>query len=414
MLFLYAQMGIFCYTVPMAYSASRRQVRSTIHSTSSPKKGVRKRYARGMEAIDSQLLIIVGVLLVFGLIMLSSASSIQGHLDKNDSAYYLKHQIIYGLFLGGIAFYVMSKIDYHYWRKNAFPLAVFSLVLLFAVFIPGIGRELLGAKRWIHVGGFFFQPSEVVKLSFLIYLSAWLEKRGKDVEHISYGLLSFLSMLGFLVLLIAIAQKDLGTTMVIAVISIVVYFVAGAPWKHLGYIFLGGIASFFALVKIAPYRADRITVFLNPELDPQGIGYHINQALLAIGSGGFFGLGLGHSRQKYNYLPEAATDSIFAVIAEELGFIFAVMLIILFLAFIFQALRIAKNAPDQFGRLLSVGIATWIGFQAFVNIGAMLSVFPLTGIPLPFISYGSSSLIMIMGATGLLANISRSAKKKTV
>lgn len=366
--------------------------------------------------IDTTLLIILGVLIGFGLIMLSSASYVIGYTDPviHDGYYYIKHQLLNGIFLGAIAFYVMNKIDYHIWRRWAFPFAILSIILLFAVFIPGIGSdELLGAKRWIHVGGIFFQPSEVVKLSFLIYLAAWLEKKGKDVEDISYGLGSFLAMLGFIVIMIAVAQKDLGTTMVIAIISIVVYFVAGAPWKHLGLLFLGGVIAFFTLIKIAPYRVARLSVFLNPELDPQGIGYHVNQSLLAIGSGGFFGLGLNRSIQKYNYLPEPATDSIFAVIAEELGFLFAVALIVLFLLFIIRALKIAKQAPDQFGRLLAVGIATWVGFQAFVNIGAMLSLFPLTGIPLPFISYGSSSMIMLLTATGILANISRRATKPT-
>jgi cell division protein FtsW len=352
-------------------------------------------------------MIIIGVIIVFGLIMLTSASSQLGAKNFNDTYYYLKHQVMYGVFLGLIAFYVMSKIDYHYWRKYAFPILVLTMVLLIAVFIPGIGTAYLGAKRWITIGGFLFQPSEVVKLSFLIYLSAWLEKRGKQVEDVSYGLLSFLSMLGGLVLCIAVAQKDLGTMIVIAVISIVVYFVAGAPWKHLAWLGIGGVAAFFALIKVAPYRAARLTVFLNPEIDPQGIGYHINQAILAIGSGGFFGVGLGHSLQKFGYLPEAATDSIFSIIAEELGFMFAAGVVLLFLAFTLQSFRIAKRAPDQFGRLLATGIATWIGFQAFVNIGAMLSLLPLTGIPLPLISYGSSSMIMIFAAVGVLANISR-------
>ena len=226
----------------------------------------------------------------------------------------------------------------------------------------------------------------------------------------NFGLMPFLIMLGSLVLLIAVAQRDLGTTIVIAVISIVVYFVAGAPWRHLGLIGLGGLMAVAALIKVAPYRAARLTVFLNPEVDPQGIGYHVNQALLAIGSGGLFGLGLGHSRQKFNYLPEVATDSIFAIVAEELGFVFAVILVLLFLAFTIQALRVAKGASDRFGQLVAVGIAVWIGFQAFVNVGAMLSLLPLTGIPLPFISYGSSSMITLLAAAGLLANISRYSK----
>lgn len=396
------------------------QISKKIASADSPGpdgRPVRRHPGTGTKATASQrpvditLLVLLAAIIIFGLIMLSSASSVLSYQTHGDSFYYLKHQILYGVILGGLAFYVLSKIDYHYWRKYAFPIAVVTMVLLFAVFIPGLGVELLGAKRWINLGGFYFQPSEVVKLTFLIYLAAWLEKRGKDVEDMSYGLISFLVMLGALVLLIAVAQRDLGTTIVIAVISVVMYFIAGAPWKHLGLIFIGGIAAIFALIKVAPYRAARLSVFLNPELDPQGIGYHINQSLLAIGSGGFFGLGLGHSRQKFNYLPEVATDSIYAVIAEELGFIFAIGVVILFLAFTLKALQIAKQSPDQFGKLLAVGIAVWIGFQAFVNIGAMLSLLPLTGITLPFISYGSSSMIMLLAATGILANISRQTRQ---
>lgn len=367
---------------------------------------------RTVIAPDGVLLLLLGVILTFGLIMLSSASSVLSYQKFGDSYYLLKHQVLYGVLLGSLACYITSAIDYHYWRQKAFPILVGTGILLFLVFIPGVGVELLGAKRWISIGGFFFQPSEVVKLTFLIYLAAWLEKRGKDVENPTYGLASFLVMLGFLVAMIALAQKDLGTTIVIAVISVTVYFVAGAPWKHLGFIGLAGILAFFALVKIAPWRAARLSVFLHPELDPQGIGYHINQALLAIGSGGFFGLGLGHSRQKFNYLPEVTTDSIFAIIAEEMGFIVGFAVALLFLFFTVRALRIAQQAPDQFGRLLAVGIATWIGFQAFVNIGAMLSLIPLTGIPLPFMSYGSSSLMTLLAAVGMLLNISRQGQHR--
>ncbi len=393
-------------------SSVRRKSTGQRSRVPAPREGGGKsRQARRSEPpIDMSLLILLGIIVVFGLIILSSASSVLAYEKFGDSYYYLKHQLLYGVFLGGIAFYIMSKLDYHYWRKYAFPVVVGTLVLLFLVFIPGIGTELLGAKRWISIGGFVFQPSEVVKLSFLIYLAAWLEKSGKDIHDSKYGLMSFLVMLGALVLLVAVAQKDLGTTIVIAVISVVTYFVAGAPWKHLGTIFLGGILAVVALIKIAPYRAARLTVFLNPGTDPQGIGYHINQALLAIGSGGLFGLGLGRSRQKFNYLPEVTTDSIFAIVAEEMGFIIALAVIALFLAFTIVSLRIAQRAPDPFGKLLAVGIATWIGFQAFVNIGAMLSLLPLTGIPLPFICYGSSSMIMMLAAVGLLANISRQVR----
>lgn len=358
-----------------------------------------------------RLLIILALLLIFGLIMLSSASSVIAFQNFDDPYYYLKHQLLYGVLLGGLVFFALSRIDYTYWKKIAFPLMIISLILLLLVFVPGIGTELLGAKRWIHVGGIFFQPSEMVKLTFLFYLAAWLETRGHQVKEMSAGLTSFLVMLGALVAIIAVAQKDLGTTIVLTVIALSVYFVAGAPWKHMGIIAGLGAIMLTILIKLFPFRAERLTVFLNPELDPQGIGYHINQALLAIGSGGMFGLGLGHSRQKFNYLPEAATDSIFAVIGEELGFFFSVMLIVLFLAFVLEGLRIARNSPDPFGKYLAVGITSWIGFQALINISAMLSLVPLTGIPLPFISYGSSSLITTLAAVGILAAVSKQAAR---
>ncbi len=388
----------------------QRVLKTVGNKRSSTDRVTRRRGSGGTSDLpkpDATLLVLLGIIILFGLIMLSSASSVLSYQQYGDSYFLLKRQILFGVLLGGLGFYVMSKIDYHYWRSAAFPIAVVTMLFLFAVFIPGVGVELLGAKRWINLLGFRFQPSELVKLTFIIYLAAWLEKQGKEVTDPKFGLMPFLVMLGSLVLLIAVAQRDLGTTIVIGVISVVVYFVAGAPWKHLGLIALGGIISVFALIKVAPYRVARLTVFLNPELDPQGIGYHINQALLAVGSGGLFGLGLGRSRQKFNYLPEVATDSIYAIIAEELGFVFAGLVILLFLAFTIQALRVAKGAPDTFGRLLAVGIAVWIGFQAFVNIGAMLSLLPLTGIPLPFMSYGSSSMITLLVATGILANISR-------
>lgn len=358
-----------------------------------------------------RLLLILVLLLIFGLIMLSSASSVISFQNFGDSYYYVKHQLVFGVLIGAILFYALSRIDYLYWKKIAFPLMIGSIILLLLVFVPGIGAELLGAKRWISVGGVFFQPSEIVKLTFLFYLAAWLETRAHQVKELSTGLSSFLIMLGFLVAIIAVAQKDLGTTIVLTVIALSVYFVAGAPWKHLALI--GGIGSVMlgVLIKLFPFRAERLTVFLNPELDPQGIGYHINQALLALGSGGWFGLGLGHSRQKFNYLPEASTDSIFAVIGEELGFIFSMVLIVLFLALVFEGLRIARNSPDAFGKYLAVGITAWIGFQALINIAAMLSLVPLTGIPLPFVSYGSSSLITMMAAAGILAAVSKQAAR---
>lgn len=358
---------------------------------------------------DTTLLLIVGVLLVFGLIALSSASSVIGFQQHHDSAFYLKRQVVSAL-IGILAFAFFYRIDYRLWRRFAFPALVISIGLLLAVFIPGIGLELLGAKRWISLGPIFFQPAEIVKLSFLVYLAVWLENRQHRIEDRSYGLWPFLVLLGTIVILI-IRQPDAGTMTVIGLTALACYFVAGGPIRD--FVLIAGLSviAFTLLIKTAPYRAARLFVFLNPQLDPQGIGYHIRQSLLAIGSGGLFGVGLGHSRQKFNYLPEVAGDSIFAIIAEELGFIVVLGLVALFSVLIVRGFRIARGAPDDFGRILATGITAWFGFQALINIAALSGVLPLTGIPLPFISYGGTSLITSLAALGILMNISRHSRQ---
>lgn len=363
---------------------------------------------------------LLAVLLVFGLIILSSASSVAGFEKFGDPYYFVKRQLLYGILIGVPSMWVLSRIDYHIWKRYAFPIVLANIVMLVLILVPGIGVELLGARRWISLGGILFQPSEMVKLTFLLYLGVWLEARGKELHDSSTGFVPFMMMITFLVLMIAGVQKDLGTMVVIGVIAVSAYFVAGAPWKHLGIIFASALAGLFFLIKLLPifipsfeYRAHRLTVFLNPDVDPLGIGFHINQALLAIGSGGILGLGLGHSRQKFNYLPEVMTDSIFAVLAEEMGFVIAVVVVALYIVIMLQGYKIAKAAPDPFGKIVAIGITTWITFQAVVNIMAMLSLVPLTGIPLPFISYGSTSTATLLIAVGILINISRQTKAKT-
>ena len=344
---------------------------------------------------------------IFGIIMLSSVSTAVAFQRFGDSLYYVKHQLFYGFIPGILVCALLSVIDYRVWKKLAFPIFIVSILLLLAVFTP-LGATFGGAKSWINIGGFLtFQPSEIVKLAFIIYLAAWVERRDKRViKDFSDGLMPFLISLGIVMLLIFL-QPDVGTMTIIVMIALMVYFIAGASIKHLVVLGIGGLAALAVLIKIAPYRAARFTVFLHPELDPQGIGYHINQALLAIGSGGMFGLGFGYSRQKHLYLPEVIGDSIFAIIAEELGFIVVTILLLLLLSLIFRGYQIARKAPDQFAKLVVAGIMSWIGFQSFVNISAMVGLLPITGLPLPFVSYGSSSLIVLFAAMGIVINISR-------
>lgn len=359
---------------------------------------------RPFHAPDYALFLTIVGIVLFGFIMLSSASSVSALQQYGDVNALTRRQIGSGL-IGFVAMLVCMRIDYHTWKRFAFPMLVGSIILLVMVFMPGIGREYLGARRWISLG-IEFQPTEIVKLAFLLYLASWLERRRDGLHDSLYSLLPFAILLGIITLLV-MAQPDLGTMTIIGIIAIVTYFIGGAPMKHFAWIAGASAALFWLFVKIAPYRAARFTVFLNPELDPQGLGYHINQALLAIGSGGIFGVGLGHSRQKFNYLPEASTDSIFAIMAEELGFLIVAIFIFAFLYFIYRGFQVARNAPDLFGRLIAAGITSWFALQAFVNIAALSGVLPLTGIPLPLVSYGGSALVISLTAAGILLNISR-------
>jgi cell division protein FtsW len=362
------------------------------------------------EHYDTYLIGSVALLIIFGLIMLSSAGAAVGWQKFGDTYWYAKHQIMFGVLPGLLLFFILSRIDYYRLRPLAGPLLIASIVLLTLVFIPGIGAEWGTSRSWINFFGFSLQPSEIVKLTFLLYLVGWLaSKEEKHLKDFHNGFLPFLFVLGIVSLLI-IMQPDTGTMLIIVAMSLVVFFVAGGSWLHLTWLSVAGAAGLWLLIKVSPYRAARLTTFLHPELDPQGIGYHINQALLAVGSGGWFGRGFGHSRQKFAYLPEVTGDSIFAIVGEELGFIISALVIALFMFFVWRGLKMAQHCRDPFGRLLIVGIITWFTIQAFFNIGAIIGILPLTGVPLPFISYGGTSMMMCLAATGILANISKQVK----
>lgn len=343
--------------------------------------------------------------------MLWSASAPSGYEQFADSYYFVKHQLIFGLIPGLAAMVLFSRVPYTFWQRHAWNLLILSIVLLVLVFIPGFSAGIGTAHSWISIGGVFsVQPSEIVKLTFLFYLAAWLGARDeRGVRDVHGGFLPFLLVLGTIILLL-ILQPDVGTMSIIAAMALVVYFVAGAPLTYVFGLIAAGMAGIALLVTAAPYRAARFTTFLHPELDPQGIGYHINQALLAIGSGGLFGVGYGHSRQKFQYLPEVAGDSIFAVIAEELGFVLALATMALFVLLLWRLLAIANRTTDRFAKYFVVGVAAWISLQAFVNIGSMVALMPITGVPLPFISYGGTSLAVSMAAIGVVFGISRRSK----
>lgn len=348
---------------------------------------------------DRLLLVIVVVIATIGILMVYNSSVAIAERDFADQYYFVREQLKW-LVVGAVTLVVVSRIDYHRWYAWSLPLLLTTIILLLAVFIPGIGVPALGAHRWINLGFTILQPAELAKFSLIVYLSAWFSKPEKG------RLGAFVLLLAMVVGLVVI-EPDLGTAVIIGIVAVMMYYFSGAKLTHfLGLVPVLAIALVLFAVA-APYRFARITTFLNPEHDPLGSSYQIRQILLALGSGGLFGVGLGKSRQKYEYLPEANTDSIFAIIAEELGFIGSTIVIGLFLLLVWRGFRIAKHARDTFGRMLALGFASWIAIQAGINLAAMVALVPLTGIPLPFISYGGSSLTVLLLSMGILLNISR-------
>lgn len=348
----------------------------------------------------------VFTLVFFGLIMIYSVSkylSLQVTNGASDKIYLMGQLVSLGI--GIIVWFIFQNIDYHVWKKYSGLMLIITIAMLLVVFLFGHSGQT-SAQRWISILGFHFQPSEIVKLTFIIYLAGWFSSKSEKKGAINQNFWLFAGIVG-LIAFFLLQQKDLGTLSVIVGIAAGIYFAAGANLKNLA--LAGGLGAFlfWIAVKKEPYRMQRILAFLNPDSNNLSSGYHIRNALIAIGSGGFWGLGFGQSRQKYLYLPEAQTDSIFAIISEELGFIGAIIVVGAFTFLAIRGLKIAREAPDMFGRLLGVGIVIWIAFQAFVNIAAMLSLIPLTGVPLPFISYGGSNLVVTLAAVGILLNISR-------
>ncbi len=360
---------------------------------------------------DHWLSICVFLLLSIGLITVFSASVVLSRNDGRPDNYYFFSQFV-SVFISFFALYIGYKIDYNFWKKLSPVLLIIGVFLLFTVFIPGVGIEANGAKRWINIGFTTFQPSEAMKIALILYLATWFEMKGKDVADIKKTLFPFSILLLAIIIIVLLMQRDMGTALVTIVIAGIMFFTSGAKISHLVSLFSIGCLGLIALIKLEPYRVQRVLIFLNPGADKTNAGYQISQALLTVGSGGLWGLGFGQSRQKFNYLPEPATDSIFAIICEELGMIRASLIVFLFVFFAYRGYIIARNAPDCYSRLVATGITTWIITQAFINIMAILSLIPLTGVPLPFISYGGSSLIMLMFSCGLLLNISRHSTKE--
>lgn len=359
-----------------------------------------------MRKVRISIILILLMLLGIGIVMIYSSSSIYAWSNRGDSLFYLKKHLIY-LIVGFVFMFIAMALDHQIIKKSAKPLFFVSLLLLVLCLIPGISREAAGAKRWIRIGGFGFQPSELIKVTFIIYLADFISRRKKIINNFTYGLLPVLIALGAPALLILL-QPDLGTTISLISISFIMLYCAGLNYSY--FVLAGAISLpvlYFLVFNIA-YRRARMLAFLNPWADPQGTGFQIIQSQIALGSGGIFGQGLGQGKQKLFYLPAAHTDFIFSVIGEEIGIIGAMMVILLFILLIWQMIKIVRFTHDDFFRFLSIGIVALIALQTIINIGVSIGMLPTKGLPLPFISYGGSSLVFNMAAIGLLLNASRS------
>ena len=362
--------------------------------------------------IDYGIALVITILLAIGLVMMYSISPILSHklVGNADRNYYFVNQIKY-VALGLVVWIVASAVPYDRWRKWAPRLLGISIIGLVGLIIPGLAQSSHGATRWLQLGPVSVQPAEILKVSLILYLAAWFEKRQDEVRSFWDGVVPFIIMVGSACFVIVVLQRDMGTMMVLALATLGMFYAAGMKLNHLALLLGGGAVAGWAAIILSSHRLSRVTTFLDPRCnDPKyalDASLHVCQALLGVGSGGILGLGLGHSIQVYGYLPEAANDSIFAIIAEEFGLIGSLAIIGLFGWMVYRGLAVAKAAPDMFARLAAAGISLWLLFQAIINIGAMLSLVPLTGIPLPFISYGGTSLLVSLFGAGILLNISK-------
>jgi len=347
---------------------------------------------------DLTLLTVVLILVVFGAVMVYDTSSVQGLKDFKDSYYYIRQQLVW-VGVGLVSMIFFARFDYKKFKVYSLPLILFSFLLLVAVFIPTLGVSGGGAHRWLKIGPLTIQPAEIIKLTGVIFLSAVFEKKARA--------LPFLILVGGVTIITAVLQKDLGSTFVFVLTASLLYFASGAPYWQILLTLPLGLVALATLIFTSGYRSKRILAFLDPFSDPQGFTYHILQVLIALGSGGLFGLGLGHSRQKFEYIPQVSTDSIFAIIGEELGLVGSIFLLSLFALLVVRGFKIAERCGDNFGKILALGLTCWLGIQVIINLSSMTALLPLTGVPLPFISYGGSALVANLTAVGILLNISK-------
>lgn len=365
---------------------------------------------RASKKTDRLLLVYILILLFFGLVALISASAPYAYSKFGDTYYLVKRQLLFGLLPGLILLLIFARINFRVWEKVSWPFYIFCLALLVLVFIPGVGENYnKGANSWLDFGFIHFQPAELAKLAIIMMAAKLLSDPQRNLSDWKNGLLPIIAILAAALILILL-QPDIGTLAIGVVVVYAMLYLAKIPKIWLAVLGAIGVAAFILLIVIAPYRMQRLSIFMHPELDPRGVGYHVNQAFLAVGSGGVWGLGYGHSRQKFQYLPEVHADSIFAIIAEEMGFFISVGLVVLLTLIGLRGLRVARDAPDLYSSLLVSGIVIWFFWQSFVNIGAMVGLLPITGVTLPLISHGGTSLMIMLASFGVVLSVSRGVK----
>jgi cell division protein FtsW len=372
-------------------------------------KELRRPARTSFSRLDYPLLFAILGISLFGLLMVYDASVVVASGPPYNNKFYFLQQQGENLLIGLTGLFVASRINYHFWRKLAPAGLLIGLTLLVLVFVPGLGVQVYGAKRWLNVGVTTLQPAYLLCFALIIYLASWLADNDTERHTLKGGMLPFGLLLGSILFVVVILQKDLGTGLILALTSLGIYFLSGSPLKHLfSMLAIGSVAGVVAII-VQPHRMARVLTFFGSASanDKITTGYHINQVKIALGSGGWLGVGFGQSRQKYNYIPEVQTDSIFAIFGEELGFIGSIILVAIFGYIIWRGLMIALRAEDMFGRLLAGGIMMLLGVQMFVNLFAMTAIIPLTGVPLPFISNGGTSLIVLLFSMGIVLNISR-------
>lgn len=354
------------------------------------------------------LLLVVIVLNAIGVVMVLSASHVQALRQYGSSWVFFKREILW-VAIGAAAMAGAARVDYRLWRRFVVPLLALAVGLMTLVLIPGLGVSVNGSSRWLRAGPISVQPSEIAKLALVVFIATLLARRADEMHDTRLTLRPVLLVLGAMVLLV-MKQPDMGTTLVLATIGFGMLFAAGTPLRPLGSVLAVSAALAYLAARLEPYRWARMSSFRDPFADAGNTGYQLAQSLIALSSGGLFGVGLGASRAKWAYLPNAHTDFIFSVVGEEIGLLGAALVVVLFFAFTVLGVRAAVRAPDRFGMLLAAGVTTWVTGQALLNIGVVTGLLPVTGVPLPFVSFGGSSLVVTMAATGILLNITRAAK----